>query len=87
MNVQEIVKKLQERNINNLSQDEVIELCFVVIRKHPKVIEQCRAAVILSGIIKSGLGKKTKKFLEENPKLPSRVHEILRAAVLRMESF
>ncbi len=87
MNVQEMNKKLQERNINNLSQDEVIELCFVVIQKHPKVIEQCRVAVILSGIIKSGLGKKTQKFLKENPKLPSRVNEILSAAVLRMESF
>jgi len=89
MTVQEMSIKLQRRNDEDheLSQDEIVELCFAVVEQHPDAMEQCRAAVILSGIVKKGLGKRTQQFLKDNPELPDRVHEILRAAIMRMECF
>ena len=89
MTVQEMSIKLQRREDedNELPQDEVVELCFTVIEQHPDMVEQCRAAVILSGIVKRGLGKRTQQFLKDNPELPDRVHEILSAAIMRMECF
>ena len=82
-----MVERLQKRNEYNLSFDEVIKLCFAVIKQHTDVIEQSRAAVILSGIVKKGLGKRTLRFLKKNPKLPGRVHELLNAAFMRMECY
>jgi len=87
MDIQEIVEKLGDRENNGLSQDEIIELCFTVIKQHQDVIEQSRAAVILSGIVKKGLGKRTQQFLQENPKLPEDVQNILSNAIIRMECF
>ena len=87
MTVQEMSKKLQKREDDNLSQDEIIELCFTVIKQHSDIVEQSRAAVILSGIVKKGLGKRTQQFLQENPKLPERVYEVLSTSIMRMECF
>lgn len=87
MTVQEMTEKLKKRVNDGLSQDEVIELCFAVIQQPADVIEQSRAAVILSGIVKPGLGDRTGQFLQENPTLPERVQEILGAAIMRMEGF
>ena len=87
MIIQEMSKKLQRRGDDNLSRDEVIELCFTVIKQHSDIVEQSRAAMILSGIVKKGLGKRTKQFLQENPKLPERVYEVLNTSIMRMECF
>jgi len=87
MIVHEMVERLKKRNEYNLSFDEVIELCFAVIEQHTDKIEQSRAAVILSGIVKKGLGKRTLQFLEKNQKLPGRVRELLSAAIMRMECY
>ena len=87
MTVHEMAERLKKRKEYDLSFDEVIELCFAVIEQHTDKIEQSRAAVILSGIVKKGLGKRTLRFLKKNPKLPGRVHELLNAAFMRMECF
>ncbi|MFH1858904.1 MAG: hypothetical protein ABIJ80_01410 [Patescibacteria group bacterium] len=87
MTIQEMVEKLRGRVENDLSEDEIIELCFTVMQKHNNVVEQSRAAVILSGVVKKGLGKRVLQFLQENPELPRRVHEILNASITRMECF
>jgi len=85
MTPQKMAEKLKKRMGCGLPTDEVIELCFSVMQQHPEKIEQCRAAVILSGIVKSGLGKRTQDFLDQNKKLPKRAQEILRANIMRME--
>lgn len=87
MDIREMIEKIRKRVELNLSEDEVIELCFIVIQKHNNVIEQSRAAVILSGIVKKGLGKRTLKFLKKNSNLPNRIHEVLNANIMRMECF
>jgi hypothetical protein len=55
--------------------------------EHQNDIEKCRAAVILSGMVKKGLGKRTEEFLAKNKSLPMRVHEVLTSAIMRMESY
>lgn len=85
--MEEMVKRLKNRIEDNLSEDEIIKLCFSIIKNHNSVIEQSRGAVILSGISKKGLGARTKKFLEDNPNLPNRVQEVLYSAILRMECY
>lgn len=87
MKPEEKAEKLQQRQTLGLSDDEVIKLCFDVIAEHPSEIEKCRAAVVLSGIIQKGLGKRTREFLDNHPYLPPRVHEVLRSAIMRMECF
>lgn len=87
MTPKEMAEKLKKRMECHLSTDEIIELSFAVIQQHPERIEQCRAAVILSGIVQKGLGKRTLKFLAENPKLPKRAREILNAGIMRMECY
>lgn len=81
----EQLKKSDTRH--DLTENEIIELCFTTIQKHNNIIEQSRAAVILSGYVKSGLGKRTRKFLQENPNIPERVREILSSSIMRMEGY
>ncbi|MFH1129472.1 MAG: hypothetical protein V1686_01930 [Patescibacteria group bacterium] len=85
MTVQKMVGMLQKRFDNGLSQDKVIELCFAVIQQHPSIIERNRAAVILSGVIKPGLGIRTREFLRKNPLLPGSIEYLLGSAIMRME--
>ncbi len=87
MKANEISAKLQKRIENNLTTDVIIDLCFAGIKEHADIIEQSRIAIILSGIVQKGLGKKTWQFLKDNQELPKRVHEILRSAIMRMECF
>lgn len=81
------VKRLWDRRELGLSEEDVIELCFEIMSEHPDKIEQSRAAVVLSGIVKKGLGKRTLDFLKANPHLPARVHQVLRNSIMRMETF
>lgn len=87
MDYEEKAKRLWERRELGLPEDEIIELCFDIVENHPSDIEKCRAVVVLSGIIKKGLGKRTKEFLDKHPDLPERAHELLRSAIMRMEGF
>lgn len=82
----QMVKALRYRGISGLSQKEVIELCFAVMKQHSEIEEQCRAAVILSGIIAPGLGDRALAFLDEHPQMPDRVHDLLNGNFLRMNS-
>lgn len=87
---QSFVKLLEEitvrlSNREELCEDVVIEFCFLVIKYHPSTIEQGRAAAILSGIIKEGLGKRTKQFLRENHSFSSTARIVLQNAIMRME--
>lgn len=88
---QEAAKKaveiLRTRRETGLPENQVINLCFDILDYHPDDIEKCRAAVILSGVIQKGFGKRLRIFLEANPELPERVHEILNANIRRMEAF
>ena len=88
------------RGISDDKQDEKIELCFEIMELFCNIQEKartigdlkicCRAAVVLSGIVKKGLGGRTQVFLQQHEKekpLPDRAEEILRNAILRMESY
>jgi len=86
MNIQEMADMLRN-NRDELSVDEVIELCFIVMEQHKDVTEQCYAAVILSGLVKPGLGDRVLEFLEDNPQLPARARQLLSANIMRMETF
>ncbi|MBU0572803.1 hypothetical protein KKH23_02285 [Patescibacteria group bacterium] len=81
--------RLKERktNLTGDEVDKVIELCFRAMEELENPLDQCRAAVILSGIVQKGLGSRTKEFLDEHAELPERVHEILGSSILRMETF
>jgi hypothetical protein len=81
------MKELNQRNRERLFDDRTINLAFDVIKEHPNPTEQCRAAVILSGIVKKGLGRRTKKFLDDNHQLPARAAQILRSSIMRMEGY
>lgn len=87
MKPDEMMAELQRRKKNFIFDDETIELCFKIIKDHPNVTEKARAAVILSGIVKKGLGKKTKEFLNEKKDLDPRVRQILSNSIMRMEGF
>lgn len=67
---------------------QTIDLCFEILEKEARIIEQCRIAVILSGMIMKGLGKRTQDFLKANEKrLCDRAKEILHSSLMRMEGF
>ena len=83
----EIMQQLRDREKIGLSADQIIDLCFSAIEEIDNKVEQSRAAVILSGIVQEGLGIRTQELLDERPDLPERVHQILRASILRMEGF
>lgn len=87
MDINEIPVMLEKRVAYNMPESEIIDLCFRVMREHDSVVEKCRSAVILSAIVKPGLGKRTQQFLKNNPNLPERVNEILSSSMMRMESF
>jgi len=87
MTPQEMMGELIRRKESSCFDEETINLCFQVMISHPNKIEKCRAATILSGIVEKGLGKRTQKFLGDNPFLPERVKEVLNSAILRMEGF
>lgn len=87
MDYEEKARRLRGREDLGLSEGEIIELCFDIVENHQNDIEKCRAAVVLSGIVKPGLGKRTGEFLDKHPDLPERVHEVLKSAIMRMECF
>jgi len=89
MSSTEIMDRLKERGANLTGEkvDEVIELCFQAIEEVKDPLDQCRAALRLSGIVQKGLGNRTQEFLDEHSDLPERVYEILGSSILRMEGF
>lgn len=82
-----MMQQLKDREKIGLSTDQTIDLCFSAIKEIDNEVEQCGAAVILPGMVQKGLGTRTKEFLDGRPDLPERVHEILRASILRMETY
>jgi hypothetical protein len=87
LTLDEMCIQLRKREEIKLTDDEIISHCFSVIGKHSDIVARCHAAVLLSGIVKPGLGKTTKDFLKENPNLPIRVQELLSSSIMRMEGF
>lgn len=87
MNTTEIKQRLKDREQLSLTPNQIEDLCFMAMETEKSPIEQIRAAVILSGIIRKGLGQRTKVFLEQHPDLPPRAQEILNNSLLRMAGF
>jgi hypothetical protein len=87
MNLQEKMNELVLRKSQARFDRETEDLCFEIISEHPDAVERCRAAVILSGFVRRGLGSRTREFLQTHPNLPIRVRELLSSSILRMEGF
>jgi len=102
MNIQEIARGIRTLHSKNESSGEdmqkKIDLCFELLdlycaiqknkRTNANRKDCCYAALILSGVIQKGLGGRVVEFLKYNEeKLPESAVQILRANVLRMESF
>lgn len=94
-NIKKLMKKLKDTPQEKETLDERIELAFEIITLYSNIQKKtksdtkecCRAAVILSGYIKNGLGVRTKKFLDEKDgKLPDRAVQVLWGNIRRMES-
>lgn len=82
--IRELVKRKNEADFG----PQTIDLCFEILEKEDRIIEQCRTAVILSGMIMKGLGKRTQNFLKANEKqLCERAKEILHSSLMRSEGF
>lgn len=82
--IRELVKRKNEGDFG----PQTIDLCFEILEKEARIAEQCRIAIILSGMIKKGLGKRTQKFLKANEKrLFGRAKEVLHSSLMRMEGF
>ena len=87
MNPKETVGALRGREESGLETEEIIDFCFSVMRESDDKKDQSFAAVVLAGIVKKGLGKRTEEFLNQNPELPIRAWQVLKSAILRMETF
>lgn len=81
------VTELHRRHQEAVFDEVTINLALSLVKEHPDKIEQARAAVILSGIVKNGLGGRVREFLAENKRLDTRVRQILEANILRMEGY
>lgn len=82
--IRELVKRKNEADFG----PQTIDLCFEILEKEYAVVAQCRVALILSGMIMKGLGKRTQNFLKANEKrLCDRAKEILHSSLMRMEGF
>jgi predicted oxidoreductase len=63
---------------------------YCAVKKHSQkdIQDCCYLAVVLSVLVKKGLGGQTNDFLQKfSDKLPDRVKTLLGSSILRMESF
>lgn len=85
--IREMARERDEEGLKGERENIFIENCFLLLDKHPSIDGQCRAALMLSRMIKRGLGERTLQFLEDHPALPLRAQQVLVASTMRMDGF